>query len=113
MSFAALIALALVFATGVRAEEGEKKDPMVSPWTGTFENKDGKCYFKTGANEFATAPSEKATEDAKTKLGAFTEQLVGKGHFKVTGEIKETNGNKWIAVDTITRGGRGEHGERH
>lgn len=117
MGFAALIALALVISSSVRAEEEhrnrEKKDGDGKSWTGVFENKDGKCYFKSGENEVATAAGDKATEDAKTKLAAYTDQLVGKGNFVVTGEMKETDGKKWIAVATIKKArGEGEHGDR-
>jgi len=118
MGFAALVALAFVFTANEYAEEGEhghreKKDAAGGPWTGVFETKDGKCYFKAGDNEVAAAAGEKATEDAKTKLNSYAEQLVGKGNFVVTGEMKETDGKKWIAVATIKRArGEGEHGDR-
>ena len=115
MGFAAVMALALVFTSGVYAEEGEhgRERKNGSSWTGVFENKDGKCYFKSGENELAAAAGEKASEDAKTKLNGYAEQLVGKGNFIVTGEMKETDGKKWIAVATIKRArGEGEHGER-
>src|SRR5258708_39261204 len=79
MGFAALVALAFVFTANVYAEEGEhghreKKDAAGGPWTGVFETKDGKCYFKAGENEVAAAAGEKATEDAKTKLNSYAEQ---------------------------------------
>jgi hypothetical protein len=115
MSFAALLALAFVFTSNVCAEEHERREKKDggNSWTGVFENKDGKCYFKAGDSELAAAAGEKATEDAKTKLAAYADQLVGKGNFVVTGEMKETDGKKWIAVATIKKArGEGEHGDR-
>jgi hypothetical protein len=114
LGFAALLALAFVFTSSVYAEEHEGREKRNgNSWTGVFENKDGKCYLKSGDNEVVTAAGENATADAKTKLGAYADQLVGKGNFVVTGEMKETDGKKWIAVATIKKArGDGEHGDR-